>query len=63
MKSKFKKSMMVLVAGSMMQLGGCFGPILQDAALSAAYEFIWDGGLFDFFGDSAPGIFGGEAGT
>ena len=56
MKNKFRKAVVGICAGVMFQFGGC-GPIIQDLALSAAWEFIWDNdATLDFFGDDAPGL-------
>jgi hypothetical protein len=56
MSRRIKKRFAVLLAGVLCQFGGC-GFILQDLALSAAWEFIWDNdAVFDFFGDDGPGL-------
>jgi hypothetical protein len=56
MSRTIRKGWVALVAGVLLQFGGC-GPIVQDLALSAAWEFIWDNDVvFDLFGDDGPGL-------
>jgi hypothetical protein len=56
---KFKRSIAVAVLATVFQFGGC-GAVLQDLALSAAWEFIWDNdSVLDFFGDDSPGLITG----
>ena len=63
-KKTMKGAAIAALLGSVLQFGGCFGNswwgrILGDAALSAAYEFIWDNdGILDLFeddGNNVPG--------
>jgi hypothetical protein len=56
MNKVIRKAWVAVLAGVVFQFGGC-GPILQDVAINAVTEFIWDSDVvFDFFGDDGPGL-------
>lgn len=54
MSKKFKACALVLVAGTMLQFGGCIGKLLPSVITAAALEFVWDNdGILDLFEDGA----------
>ena len=56
MSRVMRKTWVALLAGMLFQLGSC-AAVVQDLALSAAWEFVWDNDtLLDFFGDDGPGL-------
>lgn len=56
MSRTIRKGWVTRVAGVVFQFRGC-APIVQDLALSAAWEFVGDNDtVFDFFGDDGPGL-------
>ena len=63
-KKTMKGAAIAALLGSVLQFGGCFGSswwgrLLEDAALSAAYEFIWDNdGILDLFEDDGNNVAG-----
>ena len=56
MSGRIRKRWVAILLGVVFQFGGC-GFIVQDLALSAAWEFIGDNDVvLDLFGDDGPGL-------
>lgn len=52
MSKAMKACALALVAGTLLQFGGCIGRYIPTILTSAALEFIWDNdGILDLFED------------